>query len=44
VRLRFFVPTKTLSHVTAARFTQIDYYREMALMLTEPGIAGTTEI
>ena len=28
----------------AARFTQIDYDREMALVLTEPGLAGTTEI
>ena len=44
VRLRFFVPVRTLSHVTAARFTQIDYNREMALILTEPGIAGKTEI
>jgi len=44
VRLRFFVPMSTLSHVTAARFTQIDYDREMALVLTDPGIAGTTEI
>jgi acetyltransferase len=44
VRLRFFVPMKTLSHMTAARFTQIDYDREMALVLTEPGIAGKTEI
>lgn len=44
IRLRFFVPMKTLSHVTAARFTQIDYDREMALILTEPGIAGRTEI
>lgn len=44
VRLRFFVPMRTLSHVTAARFTQIDYDREMALILTEPGIAGRTEI
>jgi acetyltransferase len=44
VRLRFFVPMKTLSHVQAARFTQIDYDREMALILTEPGIPGTTEI
>ncbi len=24
IRLRFFVPMKTLSHVLAARFTQID--------------------
>ena len=44
VRLRFFVPMSTLSHVTAARFTQIDYDREMALILTESGIAGTTDI
>ncbi len=44
VRLRFFVPMGTLSHVMAARFTQIDYDREMALILTEPGSAGTTEI
>ena len=44
VRLRFFVPISTLSHVRAARFTQIDYDREMALILTEPGIPGKTEI
>jgi acetyltransferase len=44
IRQRFFVPMKTLSHVTAARFTQIDYDREMALILTEPGIAGKTDI
>jgi acetyltransferase len=44
VRLRFFVPRKTLDHVTAARFTQIDYDREMALVLTEPGVPGRTPI
>ena len=44
IRLRFFVPMKTLDHVTAARFTQIDYDREMPLVLTEPGIAGRTAI
>ena len=44
VRLRFFAPMKSLSHVQAARFTQIDYDREMALILTEPGIPGQTEI
>ncbi len=43
IRLRFFVPLKTLSHVMAARFTQLDYDREMALILTEPGIPGKTE-
>jgi acetyltransferase len=44
IRLRFFIPVKTLSHVVAARFTQIDYDREMALILTERGIPGKTEI
>jgi len=44
VRYRFFVPMKTLSHMAASRFSQIDYDREMALILTEHGIAGTTEI
>src|SRR5690606_15232567 len=34
IRARFFVPMKTLSHLMAARFTQIDYDREMALVLT----------
>jgi len=33
-----------MSHVMAARFTQLDYDREMALVLTDPGPAGTTEI
>jgi acetyltransferase len=28
----------------AARFTQLDYDRDMALVLTEPGIPGTTAI
>ena len=44
IRLRFFAPINNLSHVTAARFTQIDYDREMALILTKPGIPGKTEI
>jgi len=44
VRFRFFVSMKTLTHVQAARFTQIDYDREMALVLTEPGVPGTKEI
>ena len=45
VRARFFVPMKTLPHVTAARFTQIDYDREMAFVLVERGVApGTAEI
>jgi acetyltransferase len=44
VRLRFFAPKKTLSHFAAVRFTQIDYDREMGLILTRPGRPGTTEI
>jgi len=40
-RLRFFTPMKGLSHEMAARLTQIDYDREVALVV-EP--AGTKEI
>ena len=40
VRLRFFAPMKALSHEMAARLTQIDYDREMALVLTDPGPPG----
>lgn len=43
-RLRFAGLRKSLPHVDAARFTQIDYDREMALVLTEPGAPGTTDI
>jgi acetyltransferase len=32
VRLRFFAPIKEIPHATAARLTQIDYEREMALI------------
>ncbi len=44
VRLRFFTPLKTLSHMMAARFTQLDYARDMALILAEPGIPGRSDI
>jgi acetyltransferase len=44
VRLRFFAPMRTLDHMAAARFTQLDYDREMALVLTDPGRAGRSEI
>lgn len=44
VRFRFFVPQKTFSHMNTARFTQIDYEREMVLVLTEPGVAGAMPI
>ena len=43
VRLRFFAPMRTLDHVAAARFTQLDYDREMALVLTDYG-GGRGEI
>ena len=44
VRQRFFIPMKTLTHMAAARFTQLDYDREMALVLTEPGPPGKMPI
>jgi acetyltransferase len=37
LRLRFLAPIKVITHVMAARFTQIDYDREMILVLTERG-------
>ena len=37
VKLRFFVPMKTLDHLLASRLSQINYDREMALILTEIG-------
>jgi acetyltransferase len=44
VRARFFAPMKALPHVTAARFTQIDYDREMAFVLAERGTPGAAEL
>lgn len=44
VRQRFHAPLKTLGHVMAARFTQLDYDREMALILTEHGVPGRTPL
>ena len=44
IQLRFFTPMKTLSHVMAARFTQIDYDREMALVLAGYGTPGEASI
>ncbi len=40
VRLRFFTPMKELSHQFAARLTQIDYDREMALVAVNPADPG----
>ena len=36
MRLRFFSPIKELSHAFAARLTQIDYDREMAIVAVNP--------
>jgi acetyltransferase len=44
VRFRFFVSLKVLDHMTAARFSQIDYDRQMALVLAEQGIPGQARI
>lgn len=37
IRFRFFHVIKTMDHLMAARFTQIDYDREMALIVTDLG-------
>jgi len=44
IRMRFFAPKKALTHPFAARLTQIDYDREMALVLAEPGAAGRSAV
>lgn len=36
LRMRFFQPIRELSHSMAARLAQIDYNREMALIVSEP--------
>ncbi|MGE0736014.1 MAG: GNAT family N-acetyltransferase [Alphaproteobacteria bacterium] len=40
IRLRFMAPIKTMTHEMAARLTQIDYDRQMALVLADPGPPG----
>jgi acetyltransferase len=44
IRQRFHVPMKAFPHSLSARLTQIDYDREMALVLAEHGLPGTAEI
>jgi acetyltransferase len=44
VRLRFFAPIKELTHETAAGMTQIDYDREMALVLADHDRPGAAEL
>jgi acetyltransferase len=41
---RFFQPLAQLPHELAAPLTQLDYDREMALVVTGPGVAGQAEI
>ncbi len=44
IRMRFLHPMRTLSHSQAARLTQIDYDREMALVLAAPANAREQEL
>ncbi|MEM7444964.1 MAG: bifunctional acetate--CoA ligase family protein/GNAT family N-acetyltransferase [Pseudomonadota bacterium] len=41
IRLRFFTPMQSISHEMAARLSQIDYDREMALVATDPASADS---
>jgi acetyltransferase len=44
IHMRFTMPLRTLSHVQAARFTQLDYDREMALVLSDRSRPGEAAI
>jgi acetyltransferase len=44
IRMRFFSTMRELPHSLAARLSQIDYDREMALVLTDPGSAGRQSV
>ncbi|RLA50994.1 MAG: GNAT family N-acetyltransferase [Gammaproteobacteria bacterium] len=44
IHLRFFVSMKNSRHMMAARLTQLDYDRDMALILTDRGIPGKTDV
>jgi acetyltransferase len=44
VRMRFLHPMRTLSHSQAARLTQIDYDREMALVVASPASGHQQEL
>lgn len=44
VRLRFFTPKAELTHATAARMSQIDYDRDMGLVVAEPGAPGRAAV
>lgn len=44
IRLRFFAPKRELGHLLAARMTQLDYDREMALVVATPEAPGQARI
>jgi acetyltransferase len=44
LRMRFFHPIRELSHAMGARLTQIDYNREMAIVVTTPDVPGKAAI
>ncbi|MBK1726514.1 GNAT family N-acetyltransferase [Halorhodospira neutriphila] len=44
VRMRFFQALKSLPQEMSARLTQIDYDREMALVITEHGVPGRARV
>lgn len=44
LRMRFFQPIRELPHPMAARLTQIDYDREMALVISELATPGRAEV
>lgn len=44
IRMRFFGQIKEMSHAMGARLTQIDYDREMALVLTDPEAIAEPQI
>ncbi|MGA9855623.1 MAG: bifunctional acetate--CoA ligase family protein/GNAT family N-acetyltransferase [Gammaproteobacteria bacterium] len=44
IYMRFHGGMKVLQHTLAARLTQIDYDREMALVLATPGVPGRSDI
>lgn len=44
IRMRFLRPLKELPREMAAHLTQLDYDRDMAFVLAEPGVAGKAEI
>ncbi|MDQ2696415.1 MAG: GNAT family N-acetyltransferase, partial [Pseudomonadota bacterium] len=44
LRLRFFLPIRELSPTLTAQLTQIDYDREMAFVVSDPGVPGQADL